>query len=148
MCEKGLFMSTNATRNTTTGLIFEEKVSGINKNGINVTKNSLYRYMKSKGLNWEDYISRRILPDEAYLDYDADELRIYEKKFQQTSGSADEKPQTCGFKLHQFKKIGKAIGAEKVTYTYLLSSWFAKPEYKDMLDYIKSIEGCDYKIME
>ena len=95
-------MDKNPSRDTTTGLVFENKVSGTNKNGINVTKNSLYRYMKSKGLNWEDYISRRILPDEAYLDYDADELRIYEKKFQHTSGSADEKPQTCGFKSFLF----------------------------------------------
>ena len=126
-------MSTNATRNTTTGLIFEKKVSGLNKHGINVTKYSLYRYMKSKGLNWEDYISRRLLPDEAYLDYDNDELRIYEKKFQKSNGSADEKPQTC---------------VSKVTYTYILSDWFKQPCYKDMLDYIKSVEGCDYYFCE
>lgn len=141
-------MSTNATRNTTTGMIFEEKVSGLNKNGINVTKHSLYRYMKSKGLDWENYISRRILPDEAYLDYDADELRIYEKKFQQTQGSADEKPQTCGFKILQFNKLAKALGVSKATYTYLLSDWFKQPIYKDMLDYIKSVEGCDYYFCE
>jgi hypothetical protein len=141
-------MSTNATRNTTTGLIFEEKVSGLNKHGINVTKYSLYRYMESKGLNWEDYISRRILPDEAYLDYDNDELRIYEKKFQKTSGSADEKPQTCGFKIMQFNKLAKALGVSKATYTYILNDWFKQPMYKDMLDYIKSIEGCDYYFSE
>ena len=46
-----LIMSTNATRDTTTGLIFEEKVSGLNKHGINVTKHNLYHYMKSQGLD-------------------------------------------------------------------------------------------------
>ena len=141
-------MDKNPSRDTTTGLVFENKVSGTNKNGINVTKNSLYRYMKSKGLNWEDYISRRILPDEAYLDYDADELRIYEKKFQHTNGSADEKPQTCGFKILQFNKLAYALGVSKATYTYILSDWFKQPMYKDMLDYIKSIDGCDYYFAE
>ena len=141
-------MSINTTRDTTTGIAFENQTSGLNKNGINVTKYSLYRYMQSKGLNWEDYISRRILPDEGYLDYDNDELRIYEKKFQQTNGSADEKPQTCGFKILQFNKIAKALGVSKATYTYILSDWFKQPIYKDMLDYIKSVEGCDYYFYE
>lgn len=141
-------MNKNPSRDTTTGLVFENKVSGTNKNGINVTKNSLYRYMKSKGLDWEDYISRRILPDEAYLDYDADELRIYEKKFQHTNGSADEKPQTCGFKILQFNKLAHALGVSKATYTYILSDWFKQPMYKDMLDYIKSVDGCDYYFAE
>ena len=141
-------MSTNATRNTTTGIAFEKEVQGKNTNGINVTKHSLYRYMTSKGLNWENYISRRLLPDEAYLDYEADELRVYEKKFQKTNGSADEKPQTCAFKILQFNKIAKALGVSKATYTYILSDWFKQPMYKDMLEYIKSVEGCDYYFVE
>lgn len=138
---------THASRNTTTGTKFEEQVQ-INTTGINLTKHNLYRYMDKLGIKWDDVISKKLLPDEAYFDEHTKELKIYEKKFQQVSGSADEKPQTCAFKIFQFRKIGKAIGAEKVTYTYLLSKWFAKPEYKDMLDYIKSIDGCDYQIME
>lgn len=66
------------------------------------------------------------------------------KKFQQTAGSADEKPQTCAFKIAQFRKIGAAFGAEKVFYTYIFNDWFKRPEYKDMLEYIKSVPGCDY----
>lgn len=137
-------MATNASRNTSTGITFENRTSGLNQNGINVTKNSLYSYMKSRGLDWKDYISRRLLPDEAYLDYENDELRIYEKKFQKTNGSADEKPQTCGFKILQFRKLAKALGVSKTTYTYILSDWFKQPMYKDMLEYIKSVDGCDY----
>ena len=137
---------THASRNTTTGLKFEEQVK-INTTGINLTKHNLYRYMDKQGIKWKDIISKKLLPDEAYFDTDSKELKIYEKKYQQTAGSADEKPQTCAFKIYQFKKIAKAIGAEKVTYTYLLSEWFAKPEYKDMLEYIKSVEGCDYQIV-
>ena len=138
---------THASRNTTTGLKFEEQIK-TNTSGINLTKHKLYKYLNTLGIKWNDIISKKLLPDEAYFDPITKELKIYEKKYQQVAGSADEKPQTCGFKIHQFKKIGNAIGAKKVTYTYLLSSWFAKPEYKDMLDYIKSIEGCDYQIME
>lgn len=138
---------THASRDTSTGLKFEDKVH-IASTGINLTKHNLYKYMNKCGIKWNDIISKKLLPDEAYFDENTKELRIYEKKFQQVSGSADEKPQTCAFKIHQFKKIGNAIGAKNVTYIYLLSSWFAKPEYKDMLEYIKSVDGCDYKIME
>lgn len=140
-------LMTHASRDTTTGAKFEEKVQ-INTTGINLTKHNLYKYMEKLGIRWNDIISKKLLPDEAYFDESTKELKIYEKKFQQVAGSADEKPQTCAFKIYQFRKIGKAIGAEKVTYTYLLSSWFSKPEYKDMLDYIKSVDGCDYQIME
>lgn len=70
------------------------------------------------------------------------------KKYQQSEGSADEKPQTCAFKIWEFSKIGKALGAEKVTYTYILSSWFAHPKYKDMLEYIRTVPGCDYILKE
>ena len=76
------------------------------------------------------------------------EFSIYEKKYQQTEGSADEKPQTCGFKIWEYKKLGHAMGAEKVTYTYLLSSWFAQDKYRDMLDYIRNeVKDCDYVIV-
>ena len=138
---------TDASRNTTTGLKFEEQVQ-VKGTGINLTKYNLYKYLKTNDIDWTKIISKQLLPDEAYFNPETKEFTIYEKKFQHTKGSADEKPQTCAFKIHQFKKIGDAIGATKVTYTYLLSPWFARPEYKDMLDYIKSVEGCDYKIME
>ena len=137
-------MSTNASRNTTTGLRFEDRVCGKNTNGINLSKGDLYKYMKSKGLNWENYLSRKLLPDEAYLDYENDELRVYEKKYQHCDGSADEKPQTCGFKVHQFTKLANALGVSRATYTYIFNKWFEQSKYKDMLDYIKSVDGCDY----
>lgn len=139
---------THASRDTTTGTKFEKQVQINTTTGINLTKHNLYKYMDKLGIKWNDVISKKLLPDEAYFDENTKELKIYEKKFQQVAGSADEKPQTCAFKIFQFRKIGKAIGAKKVTYTYLLSSWFSKPEYKDMLDYIKSVDGCDYQIME
>ena len=133
------------SRDTTTGLRFEEQVS-VKHNGIDLTKYKLYAYLQSCGINYKKIISKKLLPDEAYLDNG--KLYIYEKKFQKTKGSADEKPQTCGFKILQFNKLAKALGVSKATYTYLLSEWFKQPIYKDMLDYIKSVEGCDYYFCE
>ena len=135
--------------NTVTGLDFENKAKiNFNENDINLTKNNLYNYLKNNHIDYTKIISRKLLPDEAYFNPNTKEFKIYEKKYQQVAGSTDEKPQTCAFKIHQFKKIGAAIGANKVTYTYIFNNWFKKPEYKDMLEYIKSVDGCDYIFME
>ena len=136
---------THASRDTTTGLNFEKQVY-IQHTGINVSKNELYKYLKKHHIKWEDYISRKLLPDEAYIENDT--LYIYEKKFQQVQGSADEKLQTCGFKIQQFRRIAAALGLKQTYYTYILNDWFEQAQYKDVLEYIKSIPGCDYQIIK
>lgn len=78
------------------------------------------------------------MPDNAFLFEDDKEVIIYEKKFQQCNGSADEKPQTCAFKIMQYKKLFSSLGIEKVSYIYIFNDWFENQMYKDMLDYIKS----------
>ena len=138
---------THASRDTSTGLKFEEYIT-IKSEGICLTKNNLYKYLKDNNIDWTSILSRKLLPDEAYYNPNTKEFSIYEKKYQQTEGSADEKPQTCGFKIWEYIKIGYAIGAEKVTHTYLLSSWFAQDKYRDMLNYIRTeVEDCDYIIV-
>ena len=138
---------THASRDTTTGAIFESETKGIAK-GIEISKYELYRFLDKRGIKWQEFLSRKLLPDEAYWDENTKTLSIFEKKFQQSEGSADEKPQTCAFKTWEFSIIGRALGAEKVTYTYILSSWFNKPKYKDMLEYIRTVPGCNYILME
>ena len=140
-------MATHASRDTTTGLLFEEKVR-MEQIGEDISKHALYRFLKDKGVDWTDYLSKKLLPDEAYFDEENNRVVIYEKKYQQTAGSADEKPQTCAFKIYQFRRLFAALGITDVQYIYIFNDWFKKPEYKDMLDYIKSVDGCDYKIME
>lgn len=136
---------THASRNTMTGLLFENAARIVcPANAIDFTKNNLYNYLKNLGINWEEYISRKLLPDNAFYFKEDNEVVIYEKKFQQCAGSADEKPQTCAFKINQFKKLLASIGVTRVSYIYIFNEWFKKPMYKDMLDYIKSIDGCDY----
>lgn len=136
-------MSTNASRNTTTGLAFENYVH-MKSHGIDVSKHKLYKYLESHNVNWSEIISRKLLPDEAYWDENSKTLTVYEKKYQQSEGSADEKPQTCGFKIWEFNKLGAALGATNVTYTYILSNWFKAEKYRDMLEYIRTVPGCDY----
>ena len=138
---------THASRNTSTGLDFEEQVL-VKNDGICLTKNNLYKYLEKNGIDWATILSRKLLPDEADYNPVTKEFSIYEKKYQQTEGSADEKPQTCGFKIWEYKKLGRAIGAEKVTYAYLLSSWFTQDKYRDMLDCIRNeVKDCDYIIV-
>lgn len=109
-----------ASRDTTTGLEFEKRVT-VNRSGINLSQDKLYQYLKTQNIDYTTILSRKLKPDEAYLE--DDHLYIYEKKFQKTEGSADEKPQTCAFKIWEFRKIGAALGIKpkNVTYTYILT---------------------------
>lgn len=134
-------------RNTSTGLFFEQKVV-IHRQGIDLTKHKMYKYLTENKIDWRQLISRKLLPDEAYFDENTKELFIYEKKYQQVEGSTDEKPQTCGFKIWEFSKIGQAIGAKTTYYIYIFNDWFHQSKYKDMLEYIKSIPNCNYYFEE
>jgi hypothetical protein len=64
-------------------------------------------------------------------------------KYQQGEGSVDEKLQTCDFKRKQYAKLVASLEL-KVEYVYVLSEWFNKPKYRDVLAYINSM-NCHYK---
>lgn len=130
-------------RDTTSGLKFEEKIK-INKEGINVSKHALYRYLKSKNINYLDYISKKLLPDEAYINEIDSTLYIYEKKFQKVEGSVDEKLQTAPFKILQYTKLANALNLKNVEFTYILSNFFKSPKYKDTFDYLDTFKNCHY----
>ena len=140
-------MATHASRDTTTGAMFEMKVH-MEQVGLDITKHNLYRFLSDRGVDWKEIISKKLLPDEAYFDEANNRVIIYEKKYQQTAGSADEKPQTCAFKIAQYKKLFAALGVTDVSYIYLFNDWFKRPEYRDMLEYVRSVDGCDYIIIE
>lgn len=115
----------------------EEKVAEVYK------KNSFYSlFLKSLNIDWENYISKRLYPDDSIFVLLNNTLFIIECKHQQVAGSVDEKLQTCDFKKKQYKKLMSAANID-VEYIYLLDNWFRDPKYKDMLDYIHSV-GCDY----
>jgi len=148
--------------NTRTGLRFERRVNilallkskkgyGVHEDSIlydgtevakSFKKNALYKYLESRKLNYRNYISKKLLPDEAIYVIVNNTLFIIEIKFQKVAGSVDEKLQTCDFKRKQYAKLMAPLNIE-VEYIYILNDWFRKPEYKDVLDYVISV-GCQY----
>lgn len=148
--------------NTKTGLKFEGKTDlstflskqkGYDVQGTEVyyrdelvarvfKKHQFYNFLESYGIDWRGIISKRLLPDDCIYVIVNNTLFIIECKFQQVPGSVDEKLQTCDFKKKQYQKLLWRANIE-VEYVYLLSEWFKKPEYKDVLDYIISMR-CQY----
>lgn len=151
--------------NTQTGLRFEERIhlaTALAKlpnyevrgfevfyNGEKVgelfSKNRLYKnLLVLKQITHTNYISKKLLPDEAILI--GNTLFIIEMKFQFVAGSVDEKLQTCHFKKRQYTKLFSETDID-VEYIYVLNDWFKKPEYKDVLEYISEV-GCHYYFNE
>ena len=103
---------------------------------INANKSKLYKYLE---INGERNITLQQAagckePDEAYIDINRKIIFIIEKKFQQTSGSVDEKIQTGVFKkLHYSKHFPKYT----INYIYCLSDWFKRDEYNSVLEYLQ-----------
>jgi len=106
-------------------------------------KYDFYEFLDESRVNWKNILSKRLLPDDAMLVIVRETLFIIEVKYQQVAGSVDEKIQTCDFKKKQYQKLVAPLGL-KVEYVYVLNDWFKKPEYKDVLDYINSV-NCHYK---
>lgn len=105
-------------------------------------KNTLYEFLKEQGIDYKNYISKRLLPDDAIYVIKDNTVYIIEVKFQIVAGSVDEKLQTCDFKKKQYQKLFSSLNYE-VEYLYVLSDWFRKEEYSDVRDYIVSV-GCRY----
>ena len=109
-------------------------------------KYDFYTFLSESEVNWQNMLSKKILPDDAMLVIVRETLFIIEVKYQQVAGSVDEKLQTCDFKRKQYLKLVAPLGL-KVEYVYVLNDWFKKPEYKDVLDYIHSV-NCHYRFNE
>ena len=109
-------------------------------------KHDFYKFLYEEHIDWENIITKKLLPDDALLVIVRETLFIIEVKYQQVAGSVDEKLQTCDFKRKQYLKLVASLGI-KVEYVYVLSDWFKKSEYKDVLDYIHSV-NCHYKFNE
>lgn len=106
-------------------------------------KHEFYKFLEEEGINWKERISKKLLPDDALLVIVRETLFIIEIKYQQVAGSVDEKLQTCDFKRKQYVKMVSGLDL-KVEYVYVLNDWFKNPSYKDMLEYINSV-NCHYR---
>lgn len=105
-------------------------------------KRGLYKHLEKLGVDYRNYISKRLEPDNAIYVIKNNTIYFIEIKFQNVSGSVDEKLQTCDFKKKQYMKLFSPLNY-KVEYVYVLSKWFKKKEYKDVRDYIISV-GCRF----
>lgn len=115
----------------------DEKVAEIYK------KHKFYTVFLNKlNIDWTKFISKQLLPDDSIFVLRNNTLFIIECKHQEVAGSVDEKLQTCDFKKKQYKKLMSSANID-VEYIYLLDNWFRDPKYKDVLDYIHSVD-CDY----
>lgn len=135
---------THASRDTTTGLTFEHQAKIARQDGINLSKTRLASWVKTKGINLTDYLSWNFQPDEAYFLPNTNEVIIYEKKAQHTNGSADEKLGNCAWKIQEYKNLFAACGIDKVSYIFIFNDWFKQSRYEKLLNYIRSVDDCDY----
>lgn len=111
--------------------------------GIIAGKRNLYKLiLEPNGINYKNFLSKQMLPDEAIYIEKIKTIFIIEKKFQNSLGSVDEKLQTCDFKKKQYTKLFKPLGIT-VEYLYVLNDWFKQNQYEDVLDYIKE-SNCNY----
>lgn len=130
---------------TNAGYIVKNYVvySGENPIGMSVPQNHVYtNFLKPRGINYENYNSKAWRPDEAFINFDNQTAYIIEKKFQNCSGSVDEKLPSCHFKKWEYEKLFTPLGY-RVEFIYIFNSWFTDPKYRDTLFYIKEM-GCHY----
>ncbi len=109
-------------------------------------KHDFYNFLTEEKIEWNTLISAKLLPDDALLVIVRETLFIIEVKYQKVSGSVDEKLQTCDFKRKKYQKLVSSLNL-KVEYVYVLNDWFKQPKYKDVLDYVHSV-NCHYKFNE
>lgn len=113
--------------------------------GLIISKGDLYKnFLKPRGVDYKKYISKKLIPDDAFFNELNKTVYIIEKKFQSCAGSVDEKLQTCDFKRKQYLKLFNNEHIQfNVEYIYVLNDWFKQDSYKDVLDYIQSM-NCHY----
>ncbi|MDR1940122.1 MAG: hypothetical protein LBQ40_04930 [Clostridiales bacterium] len=149
--------------NTKTGLVFEGKTDLsaflASKTGYKLEKDKVYFegdlvarvfkkhsfykvFLEELKIDWKTCVSKKLLPDDSVFVLMNNTLFVIECKFQQVAGSVDEKLQTCDFKKKQYQKLLAKANID-VEYIYLLGDWFKSPSYKDVLDYVISV-NCHY----
>ena len=115
--------------------------------GMSVQKRNLYSmFLEPNGVDYRTVNSKQWQPDECFINFEHRVAFIIEKKFQNSSGSVDEKLPGCHFKKQEYEKLFRPLGYE-VEYLYVFNDWFYDPRYRDTLDYIRAM-GCHYYFNE
>lgn len=106
--------------------------------GLIFVGDEIYNFLWSWDIYWKDWFSKKMSTKNMNFVVVGNTVYAIECNFHKIINPL----QTCDFKKKQYKKIFSRLNIE-VEYMYLLSDWFAKPQYKDVLDYIISV-GCSY----
>lgn len=114
--------------------------------GLLFKKSDLYKFLRRERVDYRRILSKKLLPDNVFLNYANKTAYVIEVKYQVTAGSVDEKLQTCDFKRKQYRKLLEPAGYQ-VEFAYVLNSWFKKDEYRDTMNYIRE-SGCHYFFRE
>lgn len=115
------------------------KFQNVDKLFIQAFNKDLIKYMNMNGqvnLNIT-FASGCKSQDEVYINEHDKIIYIIEKKFQQGSGSVDEKIQTGIFKKIHYTRLFQNY---KIYYIYCLSDWYKKKEYVSTLDLLKEFD--------
>lgn len=115
--------------------------------GLSVQKYKLYSiFLEKNGIYYNDYNSKKWLPDEAFINFINKTAYIIEKKYQESEGSVDEKLPNCDFKKKEYEKLFHPLGYD-VKFIYILSDFYNKQKYDDVFEYIESV-NCEYYFNE
>ena len=119
----------------------QEVFDGLHKVGLVTKKYDFYKIFDHLNNDqWKKYISKRLLPDDVFVNLNTKTVFIIEKKYQMGAGSVDEKLQTVDFKIKEYKKM---LPDWEVKFFYILNDFFKQDVYRDVFEYIKSVGG-DY----
>ena len=130
----------SAGYNIENGYVYDKENNLI---GLSIPKNNLYKnFLEKEKIDYKKYNSKKWLPDEAFLNNKTKTIYIIEKKYQECSGSVDEKLPNCDFKKKEYEKLFNPIEI-KVNYIYVFNDWFKQDVYRDVLKYILDT-GCEY----
>lgn len=115
---------------------------GLHQVGLVTKKYSFYKtFDHLDDDKWKNYVSKRLLPDDVFVNTNKKIVFIIEKKFQKDAGSVDEKLQTIDFKIKEYKKM---LPDWEVRFIYILNDYFKQKCYRDVFNYIKSVGGSYY----
>lgn len=104
--------------------------------GLYCPKHSFYKkFLKVNGINWENRISSKLLPDIVFVNFQKKIIYFGDDKFQKGPGSADEKIQTPHYKHFVLSELCADMGYE-IDYFYLLNDWFLQKKYDTNKKYL------------
>jgi len=109
-------------------------------------KYDFYEFLDESNVDWQQVLPKKSSLHHALIIIVRKTFFIIEDRCQQTAGWVYKKLQACDFKRKQYMKLVSPLGL-KVEYVYVLNDWFKKPEYKDVLNYVQSV-NCHYKFNE